>query len=100
MNYVEREQAILDIAHGRKVLHLGCVVFTDLEARDRVQLTERSLHWSLGQVADVFGIDYSETVINEYRRLGVFTNIVGNIERLNELDVKGKFDLILAGEII
>jgi SAM-dependent methyltransferase len=101
MRYVEREEMIIDAARSRKVLHLGCIGFTDLELSDRIRLAKKSLHWSLSQVATVTGVDYSEAVVNEYRRLGIFTNIVvGDVERLNELRIDEKFDIILSGDII
>jgi hypothetical protein len=101
MRCVEREQTIIGAARSRKELHLGCIGFTDLEPSDRIRLAKKSLHWPLSQVVTVVGVDYSEAVVNEYRRLGIFTNIVvGNVERLNELRIDEKFDVILCGDII
>jgi len=101
MRYMEREETIIEAARGRKVLHLGCIGNTELEPSDRVRLAEKSLHWSLSQVGTVVGVDYSETVVREYKRLGIFTNIVvGSVERLDALDIEGNFDVIIAGDII
>ena len=101
MKYVDRDQAVLDAAKGRKVLHLGCVGFTDLATNDRIRLARESLHWKLSKTADVIGIDYSRRVIEEYERLGVFRNIrYGNLERLHEVALEGTFAVIIAGDVI
>ena len=100
-SYVERESAILDFVKGRKVLHLGCVGFTDLDPNERVAMASHSLHWTLSQIADVVGIDSAEKVVREYERLGIFRNIlVGDVTRIEELRLSAKFDVILAGDIL
>lgn len=100
-NYLSKDEFLINAARGRRVLHLGCIGFTDLLAADRVKLAKQSLHWKLSQVADVVGVDYSIEVVKEYARLGVFTNIVpGNVERLPDSPLKGTFDVVIAGDII
>lgn len=99
--YVDRESAIFELCQGRKVLHLGCVGFTDLDLNGRVAMAQRSLHWKLSRIADVVGIDSAEEVVREYARQGVFTNIrVGDATRLGELSLRAEFDVILAGDIL
>jgi 2-polyprenyl-3-methyl-5-hydroxy-6-metoxy-1,4-benzoquinol methylase len=99
--YVAKEDFILRIASGRSVLHLGCVGFTDVAPCDRAKFAKQSLHWKLTQVSETVGVDYSIAVIDEYRKLGVFTNIVaGDVERLDELPVTQKFEAVIAGDII
>src|SRR5688572_23739558 len=103
MRYVQRDDAIIDMARSRKVLHLGCVGNTDPEVSDsdRVRLAKKSLHWSLSQIATVVGVDHGEATVNQYRNLGIFTNIVvGNVERLYELEINETFDVIVAGDVI
>jgi len=101
MRYLEKKAAILEMARGRKVLHLGCVGFTDLPVSDRVELARQTLHYSLTQSADVIGVDYSAAVVRDYERLGIFTNIlVGNVEALGDLPLNQTFDLVIAGDII
>ena len=86
--YVAKEDFILRIASGRSVLHLGCVGFTDVAPGDRAKFAKQSLHWKLTQVSETVGVDYSLAVIDEYRNLGVFTNILaGDVERLDELQI-------------
>lgn len=99
--YVAKEDFILKVAAGRTVLHLGCVGFTDLAPGDRVRSAKQSLHWKLTQLSETVGVDRSVIVIDEYRKLGVFTNIVaGDVERLDELPITRTFDLVVAGDII
>jgi 2-polyprenyl-3-methyl-5-hydroxy-6-metoxy-1,4-benzoquinol methylase len=100
-SYLSKEDFLLAAARGRRVLHLGCVGSTDLPVDERVRLAKSSLHWELSQVADVVGVDYSVEVIEEYRKLGIFTNIVaGNVEKLTELPLPGPFEVVIAGDII
>jgi 2-polyprenyl-3-methyl-5-hydroxy-6-metoxy-1,4-benzoquinol methylase len=99
--YVDRDKAILDVARGRRVLHLGCVGNTDLRSDERVRLSETTLHWKLSAEAEVVGVDYSADVIEEYRRQNIFHNIVpGNVELLEEVKLQGLFDVVVAADII
>jgi 2-polyprenyl-3-methyl-5-hydroxy-6-metoxy-1,4-benzoquinol methylase len=99
--YVSRDQEILKIARGRRVLHLGCVGNTDLPAHERVRLAKESLHWKLTTQADVVGVDYSCQVIEQYRQLGVFDNIIhGDVQSLQSVNIEGVFDVVIAADII
>ena len=99
--YVAKEDFLLKLAAGRSVLHLGCVGFTDVAAAERATLAEQSLHWKLSRISDTVGVDRSLAVIDEYRRSGIFTNIVaGDVERLEEVEIARKFDVVIAGDII
>lgn len=101
MKYLERDEAITKICRGRKVLHLGCVGSTDRDCKDRVRLAKQSLHWSLSKIAKVVGIDYSAPVIREYQKRGIFNNILlGDVEKLHELAVSDKFEVVLIADII
>ena len=65
------------------------------------KIAKQSLHWKLTQLSETVGIDRSVAVIDEYRKLGVFTNIVaGDVERLDELQIERTFDVVIAGDII
>jgi SAM-dependent methyltransferase len=100
MAYYDKETEILNIARGQRVLHLGCVG-DDVPNVDWRQRAEQSLHAPLSQVADVVGVDLNERAVREYRRLGIFQNIVvGNVEQLDELPIEGPFDVVVAGDII
>jgi SAM-dependent methyltransferase len=101
MNYYDKMAELVRICRGRRVLHLGCVGETDSDTQRRVALAKELLHWQLTQVSDVVGVDYAEDVVDEYRRQGIFDNIVvGNVERMDELDIDGTFDVVVAGDII
>ncbi len=99
--YIAKEDFIVGISSGLDVLHLGCVGFTDLDGEDRVKSAKRSLHWKLTQCSKVVGVDRSGAVIEEMRKLGIFDNVVaGDVERLGDLPVNRKFDVVIAGDII
>jgi SAM-dependent methyltransferase len=99
--YVAKEDFIVKIGSGLNVLHLGCVGFTDLEVEGRVKSAKQSLHWKLTQCSNVVGVDRSRAVIEELRNRGVFDNVVtGDVERLDELLLRRKFDVVIAGDII
>lgn len=100
-SYVGKEEAILAVSQGRTVLHLGCVGFTDQPAEERVELARQSLHWKLSRIADTVGVDYSQPVIDEYRRLGIFDNVVfGDVQQLDEVPLDSKFEVVVAADII
>ncbi len=99
--YVAKEDFIVAISSGLNVLHLGCVGFTDLDGEERVKFAKQSLHWKLTECSSVVGVDRSDAVIEEMRKLGIFDNVVpGDVERLDELPMNQKFDVVIAGDII
>ena len=100
-NYVSRDDAILAVARGHSVLHIGCVGFTDLPAEERVRLAPRSLHWKLSRNATTIGIDYSKAVIDDYRRLGIFDNVLwGDAQELDDVPLNTTFEIVVAADII
>ena len=40
MQYFGRDEKILQLSQHKTVLHLGCVGFTDLEASERINLSQ------------------------------------------------------------
>lgn len=100
-SYVSRDDAILALASGHSVLHIGCVGFTDLAAEERVRLAPRTLHWKLSRVAATIGVDYSRSVIDDYRRLGIFDNVVwGDAQQLDDVPLDTTFEIVVAADII
>ncbi|MGA8705525.1 MAG: hypothetical protein WB646_00910 [Steroidobacteraceae bacterium] len=100
-SYVSKDDLILASARGHSVLHIGCVGFTDLPAAERVRLAQRSLHWKLSQVAATIGVDYSKSVIDEYRRLGIFDNVIcGDVQQLDDVPLKTTFEIVVVADII
>ena len=97
----DKQSAILEIARGRRVLHLGCVGHEDGDGPQRVGQAGQSLHGLLSRTADVVGVDHSAEVVEELARRGVFHNIVvADVQRLAEAPVDGPFEVIVAGDII
>ncbi len=82
------------------VLHLGAVGFTDLKTEERVKNFPSTLHARISRIADVTGVDYSSTVIEELKKIGIRNLIFGNAERLEELELNRTFDLIVVGDLI
>lgn len=99
--YLSRDDEILALARGHSVFHIGCVGFTDLPAEERVRLAPLSLHRKLSRVAATIGVDYSKSVIEDYRHLGIFDNVLwGDAQRLGDLPLASKFEIIVAADII
>ena len=100
-HYLDRDQAIVEIARGRRVLHLGCVGHTDCPPEQRVQSAPQTLHWKLSEAANTTGVDYSADVVAEYERLNIFDNIVpGDVQRLEDIAVDEIFEVVVAADII
>lgn len=99
--FFNRENAVLDIARGKKVLHLGCIGGSNLALSDRIANAEQSLHRKLTNIADVTGVDISADVVEWYRSHGIFSNVlVGDAEHLELVELPSPFDVIVAGDII
>lgn len=102
MHHIDREATILELAAGSRVLHLGCVGH-DFERDDEPgRRYEQSLHAKIEGVAtEVVGVDTNAEAIGEYERAGVATSmVVGNVERLEALELGGPFDVIVSGNVI
>lgn len=97
-NFVQRESTILALCRGKRVLHLGCVGWTDLPIEQKVELANASFHASVSLVCDCTGIDIDAVTIRELQERGVFTNVeVGDAEMLTGAM---EYDVIVAGDII
>jgi len=97
-HFVEREKAILELCRGKKVLHLGCVGWTDLPRADKVQLAAASFHHALSEVCSCTGLDIDSATVEELHEAGMFLNVVtGDAERLTG---GAKYDVVVAGDII
>jgi 2-polyprenyl-3-methyl-5-hydroxy-6-metoxy-1,4-benzoquinol methylase len=97
-HYVEREESIIELCRGKRVLHLGCVGWTDLPSTDKVQLAGASFHQSLSEVCDCTGVDIDGATIEELQRAGLFHNVVtGDAESLTGA---AEYDVVVAGDII
>jgi len=101
MNYFNKDNHIIDLVKSKKILHLGCVGFADLETSDRVKLAKDSLHFRLTEIADTKGIDYSSEAIRYYQENNIFNNVLfGDVEKLDDVNIEDTFDVIVAGDIL
>ena len=101
MKYYSKTQRIIELCHGRRVLHIGCVGFTDLQTPERVALVKKTLHHTLTNCATTIGIDYSLEAIEYFQEHQIFNNIIyGNVEHMEELGLEPEFDVVVAGDIV
>jgi len=100
--FVSRNDEILTRCSRRRVLHLGCVGFTDCTTAQKKELAKQSLHAAISDSAECIGIDYDIDTIEELKKADIFKNIIyGDVQLLGELDSSiGVFDIVLAGDII
>ena len=84
---------------GKSILHLGCVDSPFVESRIAKGLL---LHQRISTInPDVTGVDLDSDGIEFMRdQIGIKDLYKGNIEKLDELGLSKKFDVVLAPEII
>lgn len=102
MRHIDREATILELAAGKRVLHLGCVGHDFAEERDPARRYARSLHAKIERVAaGIVGVDMNAEAIAEYEQAGVAaTMVVGDVEELDSLGLGQPFDVIVSGNVI
>lgn len=100
--YTEKYARIVELCAGKRVLHLGCVGFTDSPVGEKVRLAKESLHQRLTDCCDCTGIDLDRESVVQLQERGIFKNVlVANAEALDELDADlPQFDVAVAGDII
>jgi 2-polyprenyl-3-methyl-5-hydroxy-6-metoxy-1,4-benzoquinol methylase len=101
-DYVSRDEKILEVCRGKRVLHLGCVGFTDCPMADKIRLARQSLHQRLTENSECLGVDLDAETLAQLQAQQVFSNVVvGNVEQLELLPANlPKFDVVVAGDII
>ncbi len=95
---VMRDQEILRICRGKKILHLGCA-----DMPRSLQGPSDLLHVKLAKITScnkLWGLDSSEEGCQILRKMGFDRVIHGDVEQLNMKLAQQNFDIILAGEII
>lgn len=97
---VNRDDFVLSHCRGKKVLHVGAVDSEFLEDKIKKGSLFHFKLMSEAQPKDVVGIDIDQKGIEILRKHGVNNVVYGNVERLEEIDLNGEFDAIVAGEII
>ncbi|HMS19007.1 MAG TPA: hypothetical protein PKC46_00470, partial [Sphingorhabdus sp.] len=98
MNIVQRTDLILNRCRGRSVLHLGCTnhPYTQ-DSIDQGML----LHFDIAKVAgELYGFDYDQEGIDTLAVAGVDHLYRADLEKLDEVELDRKFDIIIAGEMI
>jgi 2-polyprenyl-3-methyl-5-hydroxy-6-metoxy-1,4-benzoquinol methylase len=97
--YLWRMQYLRELCRGKKVLHLGCS--SGHFIRDRLQrgsLLHAVLH---EEAAELYGVDIErESLVLMRDQLGFANLYEGNVERLDELQLDQRFDVVLAGDLI
>lgn len=100
IDIANRDDFVLSYCKSKKILHLGAVDSEFLEAKiNRGTLFHLKL-MSDPQIKSVIGIDIDQKGIEILRKYNINNVIHGNLERLNEVSLDEKFDIIMAGEII
>lgn len=101
MRFFERDTFLINYCKGKRVLHLGCLGFTELTVAERVRRFPETLHWRLSQVADVTGVDNAVEVIRLLRTAGLGKGIVvDDIQNLNQSELTLPYDVILIADVI
>lgn len=95
---VQRVEFIKNICRGKKVLHLGCTSYP--YTAEMIELGEH-LHLQLNEFADkLYGLDFDQEGIDILQAKGVENLFRGDLEKLEEVELDEKFDVIIAGEMI
>jgi 2-polyprenyl-3-methyl-5-hydroxy-6-metoxy-1,4-benzoquinol methylase len=100
LEIVNRDQWVTDYCTGKDVLHLGCA---DSDYTDtRLDNLSAFMHYRLSRVCwHLVGLDISQEDLAKLKsRWPEWELVTGNVEHLDQAGLGGRFDLILAGEII
>jgi SAM-dependent methyltransferase len=95
---VQRVKFIKDACRGKSVLHLGCTNWPyTREAIENNMLLHSELE---GLASELYGFDFDQRGIDELSASGVAGLHRADLERLDEVPIDRKFDVIVAGEMI
>ncbi|PKP61704.1 hypothetical protein CVT91_02235 [Candidatus Atribacteria bacterium HGW-Atribacteria-1] len=95
---VRKEKKIVSLCEGKSVLHLGCADYPFGKEQYR---NGNLLHQKIANITDdLIGVDLSTEGIAWLASLGYKNLLVGNVEKLNELEIKRQFEVIVAGELL
>lgn len=93
LRVVERQEYLVAKCAGKRVLHLGAI--------DLCKGQMCGLHRQLMRVTDgLIGIDIDRDGIEQAKSAGIHNIQYGDLEKLEELDIGDKFDVIAAGGVI
>ncbi len=95
---VDRVEFIKKACRNRKVLHLGCTNYPyTQDSIDKNML----LHFELEEIAgDLYGFDFDRAGLDILVKHGSQNLFQADLERLDEVELDKKFDVIIAGEMI
>ena len=95
---VQRTDYILDACEKKRVLHLGCTNWPyTQDAIDKNML----LHFEIERRAsEVYGIDFDQEGLDVLAAAGSKNLYQGDLEKLEQTEDIGKFDVVVAGEMI
>jgi len=95
---VHRVEFIRNVCKGKKVLHLGCTNYP----YTRETIKDNSLlHFELDKIAaELYGFDFDQAGIDILKENGAQNLYRADLEKLDEVELDEKFDVIIAGEMI
>lgn len=95
---VQRLEIIREFCVGKKVLHLGC---TNYPYTNEAIDSDMLLHFELEKLCeDLWGLDADQAGINILKEHGSRQILLGDLEKLEDAPIGGKFDVVVAGEMI
>jgi SAM-dependent methyltransferase len=95
---VDRVSYLRDASRGARVLHLGC---TNHPYTAQSLADGSLLHLRLAETAaELWGVDSDPEGLKTLAEMGVGTLVQADLERLEEAELPGSFDVIIGGEII
>lgn len=95
---VQRVEFIKKICEGKKVLHLGC---TNFPYTNEAIENDMLLHFDLEKIAgELYGFDFDQEGIDILSKHGTKNLFRADLEKLEEVGLDEKFDVIIAGEMI
>ena len=95
---VQRLDFLKEICKGKKVLHLGC---TNYPYTNEVLDNGTLLHSQLEKIAEsLFGFDYDQKGLDILQNKGVKNLYQADVEKLEDVVLDEKFDVIISGEMI
>jgi SAM-dependent methyltransferase len=95
---VQRTEHLKDVSRGKKVLHLGC---TNWPYTKEAIEAGTQLHLQLTDITkELWGFDRDQEGIDFFESKGVKNLYRADLERLEEVELDEKFDVIIAGEMI
>jgi hypothetical protein len=98
LELVQRSDFIREVCKGKKVLHLGC---TDYPYTQNAIDSNMLLHFELEKIADeLYGFDYDQAGLDILVEHGVGNLYRADLEKLEDVGLDMKFDVIVAGEMI